>query len=263
MVALVKEEEAQPERTRVFVYGSLKRGYGLEHNLDHQLFIGEDVLHGYHMISLGVYPAIFRTAATADCRVHGEVYDVTNACLNRLDEVEGVPNFYHRATVRLETHGAAQVYCHHYPSNRRSFERVMGGVWRGKNTPTVEVTNQSHPDNVKERALQLGREPPRKPRCFYNRETNQWMNATTLEIIPLGAMASYEPEIRAGQPDPLTPTHPILGVQRPNLPVGPVTPVTRHPNYSYKPPEDTDAVNATDFSFGGAQSTDGETEIRT
>lgn len=151
------------ERFRVFVYGSLKKGLGLHHALEKQTFIGEDTLTGYHMMSLHSYPAIYATGHIEDNIVHGEVYEVDQKCLAHLDYVEGHPNFYKRTKVELNTQGSAFTYTHEYPKHRQTFERVLGGHWKGPaKTPCTVVRNASYSE---------------KPRAFYDRETNKWLQS--------------------------------------------------------------------------------------
>ena len=51
------------------------------------IFIGNAVLKGYGMYSLGYYPAIAK-AENEDCEVVGEVYDVEESVFIRLDRME-------------------------------------------------------------------------------------------------------------------------------------------------------------------------------
>jgi len=88
--------------TRVFVYGTLKRGGGNHHYLAGQQFIGTArTPPGYALHSLGNYPGMVCSPADT-AGVTGELWAVDDACLERLDELEGVDEgLFERITLRL------------------------------------------------------------------------------------------------------------------------------------------------------------------
>ena len=88
--------------TRVFVYGTLKRG-----GSNHSLLAGQQLLGparnppGFTLYSLGDYPGMVR-APDDKTGVTGEVWAVDDACLQQLDELEGVAEgLYERVSLRL------------------------------------------------------------------------------------------------------------------------------------------------------------------
>lgn len=100
---------------RVFVYGTLMRGYG-----NHRLLmdpgairLGDDITlrKEYVMTGRGV-PFV---SDGGDAHIAGEVYDVTDAVLKRLDGLEGHPTFYERRIIPLGKYTEAWMY-HHEPS---------------------------------------------------------------------------------------------------------------------------------------------------
>ena len=97
----------------VFVYGSLKRGYGLHHLLDGQAFLGRaSTLPIYRIFDLGSYPGLVDWPE--GLAVRGEVYEVDAECLKRLDEAEGVDEgLYARRVIQLQS----------------PFERVEASAW--------------------------------------------------------------------------------------------------------------------------------------
>jgi len=95
---------------RLFVYGTLKGGFGLNPILGaERKFVGHGRLVGYWMFHLGRYPAIIK--ANDDLwAVQGEVYDITEENLARVDQAEGHPSFYQRVQVEIPYFGKCQTY---------------------------------------------------------------------------------------------------------------------------------------------------------
>ena len=82
----------------VAVYGSLKKGFGNHILLKHSKFIGEDIVKGFEMRSMGSFPFIRKGFGN----VHVEIYKVDDATMLHLDRLEGYPYFYTRIQVRTE-----------------------------------------------------------------------------------------------------------------------------------------------------------------
>ena len=88
-------------KTRVFVYGTLKAGNGNHAALRDSTFLGRCYLDGQHkLISMGYYPGVVRLSNGETNRVYGEVYSVTPEVLAVLDMIEGHPDFYTRIKIR-------------------------------------------------------------------------------------------------------------------------------------------------------------------
>jgi gamma-glutamylaminecyclotransferase len=96
----------RPDVERVFVYGSLKRGSGNHRILEGSLYYGHALILGT-MYDYGAFPAVDLAGRS---NVHGEVYEVSAATLDRLDSLEGHPHFYQRTRVRMSTGDEAWVY---------------------------------------------------------------------------------------------------------------------------------------------------------
>jgi gamma-glutamylaminecyclotransferase len=78
----------------VFVYGSLKRGFGNHHFLREQRFLGEARTRPvYRLLSFHAYPGMIE-ADNQGRSIHGEVWEVDAACKEALDQLEGV-NYGH------------------------------------------------------------------------------------------------------------------------------------------------------------------------
>ena len=102
MNKLDKLQSRDPKKNLVFVYGSLKRGFSNHHLLSNKmsaiLVVKGITQLEYSLIDLGCYPAI---ALKPTSQVTGELYRVTDACLEELDWLEGYPNYYTRSQVNI------------------------------------------------------------------------------------------------------------------------------------------------------------------
>lgn len=92
-----------PHTIKVFVYGSLKRGFGNHGLLEGSKYVGttETVYHNFRMHPLlGSFPAV--TACTDDgFAIVGELYEVNLVTLKRLDMLEGNGTMYTRRLVSV------------------------------------------------------------------------------------------------------------------------------------------------------------------
>lgn len=88
--------------TRVFVYGTLKRGGSNHRFLAGQRFVGPArTSPGLTLYAIGDYPGMVR-APEDRAGVDGEIWEVDRACLAQLDELEGLDEgLYERAPVSL------------------------------------------------------------------------------------------------------------------------------------------------------------------
>jgi len=108
-----------PVMPRIFVYGTLKRGFSNAVHLADAVFEGPAVTaHGYALHIVSGYPALSRSESGV---VHGELYQVSADHLQRLDDFEGVPEAYLREVITLGDGSEAHAYV-------VSAERVCGLV---------------------------------------------------------------------------------------------------------------------------------------
>jgi gamma-glutamylcyclotransferase (GGCT)/AIG2-like uncharacterized protein YtfP len=86
---------------KVFVYGTLKKGYGNHRLLVDSTFIGNAVTkQRYHLTASGI-PFVNKTIPTSN--IVGEVYEVTDKQLDRLDSLEGYdPNRHEESWYKRE-----------------------------------------------------------------------------------------------------------------------------------------------------------------
>ena len=112
---------------KVVVYGSLKRGLYNSRLLDGIECLDDSVYFTGTMASLGGYPCVTQHGNT---KIKGELYEVDDETLARLDRLEGHPSFYERKRVHTSA-GEAWIYfiddqSYYGPSARL----VKSGVWQ-------------------------------------------------------------------------------------------------------------------------------------
>ena len=92
---------------RVFVYGSLRRGF-YNHSVLHGATLLSDravTARRWHMVSIGgAYPAVVRGIASKT-KITGEIYGVSAEGLDRLDRLEGHPSYYTRQLIAFDQAG--------------------------------------------------------------------------------------------------------------------------------------------------------------
>ena len=115
----------------VFVYGTLmKNCYNHERYLNGQKYLGQAVLPGYALYNLGSYPGII---SDKNEKVLGELYEIDQQILKRLDVLEGNGSLYirHYAEVMIDDAKlSAEVY-----------------VWNGKVRKENKIDFSSQPWN--------------------------------------------------------------------------------------------------------------------
>jgi len=114
---------------KIFVYGTLKRGFGANRLLRDSQMVAEDYIDGAHMVSLGGFPGVFlshREGTTG--HVQGEVYEIDDVVLEHLDHYESNGSFYQRQ--KVTTRGGLEVEVYEFLSPSERYQPVPDGVWR-------------------------------------------------------------------------------------------------------------------------------------
>lgn len=113
------------ESYRVFVYGTLKKGYHNHLLLEDSEYLGPFVTEPeYTMHSLMAYPAVIPIGMTP---ITGEVYEVDKSTFKDLDRLEGYPSLYDRIAIYTD-YGTAWMYV--MPNGSVSRLRpIESGVW--------------------------------------------------------------------------------------------------------------------------------------
>ena len=83
----------------IFVYGTLKRGWGNNVIIHDQEFLGNAITcdSKFQMYSLGGYPGV----VAGEEYIHGEVWSVDDVAFARCDRLEGNPTFYKRKQIKV------------------------------------------------------------------------------------------------------------------------------------------------------------------
>ena len=122
---------------RVFVYGSLKRGYWNSALLSDSVFKGETVTEQhYYMLSGRIegsraFPVILDDDPALSTRpVKGEIYHVNDECLAQLDRLERVPDSYERKIADVMEDGHP-VKAYIYVGNATRWKRSGWPLWTG------------------------------------------------------------------------------------------------------------------------------------
>lgn len=120
----------EPNYSFVFVYGTLRTGYGLNHRLVKDcggLLVGPAFVHGFDCYCLGRFPAMVRGIGT----VHGELWRVKSDSLPILDRIEGTPYLYQRESVRCVAPGCIEVetFAYVFHHSTKGMRQIADGRW--------------------------------------------------------------------------------------------------------------------------------------
>jgi gamma-glutamylcyclotransferase (GGCT)/AIG2-like uncharacterized protein YtfP len=96
-----------PSSHRVAVYGTLKGGYANSDLINSQFFLGGGFTSSAYPLEVEGLPYLHDVEGEG-YNVEVELYDVDDECLDRLDSLEGHPNFYKRRVVDIHTDGGTR-----------------------------------------------------------------------------------------------------------------------------------------------------------
>jgi gamma-glutamylcyclotransferase (GGCT)/AIG2-like uncharacterized protein YtfP len=117
---------------RLFVYGTLMKGEQHQSELADALFMGPaQTLPEYDLMQIDYYPAM---VSDGGLRIHGEVYEVDDAQLAKLDTFEEVPGEFVRERISLDDGTEAWTYL--MPRHRLTqAEPIASGYFRLRTAP--------------------------------------------------------------------------------------------------------------------------------
>lgn len=109
----------------VFVYGTLKQGFNNYRFLQPRIPT-KAIAPGFDLHSGPGYPFAIRGKGI----IEGEVYEVDDETLKRLDRLEGVPSLYQRIKTKVISNNT-QVECWIYVSHlAERFPKIDLGIWK-------------------------------------------------------------------------------------------------------------------------------------
>lgn len=112
----------------IAVYGSLRKGLHNHRVLgtDREL-IGEGIVKGFGMYSLGMYPALCREGIHTDVVV--ELYHISDEDMVNVDNLEGFPNYYTRKLCPILIEGETVPAWVYYMKGALTEGFVPSGDW--------------------------------------------------------------------------------------------------------------------------------------
>lgn len=112
---------------RVFVYGTLRRGFRAHRFLKDALFVGTTFTDANYTMYTSVHRDYPRVVTGGNRSIFGEVFEVSDTVLKELDAYEGVASgLYQRKSVKTDL-GVAFMYVFNKPTQQ--FDIIEHGVW--------------------------------------------------------------------------------------------------------------------------------------
>lgn len=110
---------------KLFVYGTLMNYSGqMKRFSPESKFITNSVVVGYSIYSLGGFPGIKEVHGS---QVYGEIWDVPESDIPRLDAYESEGRLYLRNVVGTYNNEQLQAYVYNHPV--RDADRIKSGYW--------------------------------------------------------------------------------------------------------------------------------------
>lgn len=127
----------------VFVYGSLKRGYGNHGFLVDQNFLGvaKTSESNFYMVSLGAFPATIRHESGK--KITGEVYEVDEQTFKSLDQLEGQGSLYSRNKEMFDLQNGKKVEAWIYLMPRQIANSVVARGYGRNSLKAVHIDGDS------------------------------------------------------------------------------------------------------------------------
>ena len=111
----------------VFVYGTLKSTEGASFFLGGAKSLGKyETVPEFSLYNLYSYPAVKQGGNTS---IKGEVYEVTDEILSKLDAYEGHPSLYKREEIQLTTDEFDSVFMYIYQDSIYNAQLNHSGEW--------------------------------------------------------------------------------------------------------------------------------------
>lgn len=134
-ISIVKRgyfKKEEPFSELLFVYGSLKKGFD-NHNLlsKYTKRLGRALTikkFGMFEDGFGNYPYL---VPMPHARIHGELYEITRReLMNKIDEFEGVPEYYERKKIEVKSHhGVQRAFVYIQPNTEAPVDQEPLNEW--------------------------------------------------------------------------------------------------------------------------------------
>lgn len=112
---------------KLFIYGSLKKGYSNHKVLEGAKFIKDyTTTYKYTLLNLGHFPGLYQNGVTP---ITGEIWEVDDAKLSKLDWFEGHPNHFERRKMVGELEGKEDLWCYFYNIKNFGAPVILNGIW--------------------------------------------------------------------------------------------------------------------------------------
>jgi gamma-glutamylcyclotransferase (GGCT)/AIG2-like uncharacterized protein YtfP len=105
---------------------------GVRHRvLAEQRFLGEARTHPhYALYDLGAYPGLVPSESEGRA-IHGELYEIDDGLIARLDRIEGAPNLFRLEPILIEDH-PGEVFAYFYQGGIDGCSRCAEDCWKTK-----------------------------------------------------------------------------------------------------------------------------------
>jgi len=112
-------------KDRIFVYGTLRKGFGLNPYMNAFKYLGVGILKDFDMYSNGSFPMIVKGSG----EVVGEVYEIENG-VNEINLLDRIESAYTRTKVKVKLNNAltdAETYV--YNGDVTNLKKIESGNW--------------------------------------------------------------------------------------------------------------------------------------
>lgn len=118
---------------RIFVYGTLKKGFSNDKFLEKSEFIGNCVTKDKYLMYIyknGPYPFPYMLDSTSDnneyaVKIKGEAYIISDETLAKLDWLEGTPDFYFKKEIEvLINNKIITAFCYFFTKQTIPFDQI-------------------------------------------------------------------------------------------------------------------------------------------
>jgi gamma-glutamylcyclotransferase (GGCT)/AIG2-like uncharacterized protein YtfP len=96
-----------------------------------QLFLGEARTRPlYALFDLGTYPGLVQRKESGRA-IHGEIYEVAESLIEKLDRIEGAPSLFHLEPIQIENH-PGEVFTYFYQQETEGHALCAEDRWMNK-----------------------------------------------------------------------------------------------------------------------------------